>query len=314
MYEINRFPQIIYHLKNISSMFVDKGSHYMMFCVFCNDATRKDNPSHGHCYVSKELPVYYCHRCNSAGTILKLLFYTNFQDSDTINQLKGFVKFNFVKDYIYQKQTPKTNYYDTVRYVKNKIFNINKEDLELFENYVYQRLGCINYSEFFIYPDYINPYNNEVNLLSVCFNNNVNQFIEGRFINPFQNLRYKKNKQHYHYYFQEWSFEKINNVIIAEGIFDLLNTYIYNKFDKGFYLSMSGKRYLTMLESLIYRDLLTKECRINLIFDNDNNYIQSTIWKCRRLTETINNNIEIVGYKPLENFKDIGEYPSLEKI
>ncbi|MCF7910819.1 hypothetical protein K9L16_04045, partial [Candidatus Pacearchaeota archaeon] len=56
MYELNKIQPILYHLDHISNIFADKGSHYSMFCPFCNDATRKNNPQHGHCYVSKNLP------------------------------------------------------------------------------------------------------------------------------------------------------------------------------------------------------------------------------------------------------------------
>ena len=317
MYDINKFPQILYHLKNISNIFADKGSHINMFCPFCNDATRKPNPSHGHCYISKELPVYYCHRCGEAGTIMKLLFYTEFDDIDTINQLKGFIKFNFVKDYVYQKVEKKVDYRDLIKFINYKINNINHDHLSKFEDYVNYRLGHINYGKFLLYPDFIKPFEKtDYQLLSACFNNSLNQFIEGRFINPIQKMRYNKNKQNYQYFFQNWDFERINEIVITEGAFDLLNIYLYeNKFNKDtFYLSMSGKRYITVLESLIYQELLLKSCRIHIIFDNDNKYMNSTINKCKNLVNTINTDIDIFGWKPYNLFKDVGQYPILTKI
>lgn len=315
MYNIDNFPQIRYHLKNISSIFDDKGNHFAIFCPFCNDSTRKPDPNHGHCYISKELPVYYCHRCDSAGTILKLLISTDFDDIDTINQLKSFVKFNFVKDHLYQKPKHKVDYYDTINFIKRKIFNIDNQELEKFNNYVKIRLGNINYSKFLIYPDYLKPYKNlSYDLLTVCFNNRANNFIEGRFVNPINNLRYKRNEKAI-YYFQKWDFEAIENIIITEGVFDLLNIYIYNNmFNNSFYLSMSGKRYLSILEQILYQELLFKSCRVNLVFDNDNKYIERTLWKCRLLVKDINNDIEVVGWKPNYLFKDAGQYPLLTKV
>jgi len=315
-FKIDKFPQIHYHLKNISkNMFVDKGSHYMMFCPFCNDATRKPNPSHGHLYLSKEIPVYFCHRCDSAGSILKLLIETNFDDLDTINQLKSYVKYNFIKDHLYQKPKHKTNYYDTINFVKNKIFNLEPQELEKFNEYLKLRLGTINYSKFLIYPNYLKPYKKlSYGLLSVCFNNRENDFIEGRFINPINNIRYQRNDKAI-YYFQNWDFENINNIVISEGAFDLLNVYIYtNYFKNGFYLAMSGKRYLSILEKILYQELLFKSCQINLIFDNDNKYIESTLWKCKTLVKTINTNIDIIGWVPYHTFKDTGQYPILVQV
>ena len=207
MYNIDRFIPVVYHLKYISNIFIDKGNHYQMFCPFCNDATRRDNPNHGHCYVSKELPVYYCHRCGASGTILSLLIYTDFDDIDTINSLKQFVKYNFVKDHLYQSTPKKVDQYQTHQFIKNKIFNMNKQELDLFEKYVYLRLGEINYARFLIYPDYVNLTDKETHkLLSVCFNNNYNQFIESRFVNPVGKLRYKKNNKNLQYFFQKWDF------------------------------------------------------------------------------------------------------------
>lgn len=318
MYNIKDYPQIEYHLKNISNIFEDKNSHIVIFCPYCGDATRKQNPNHGHCYISKNLPVYYCHRCDSAGSILKLLIDTNFDDINTINQLKSFIKYNFIKDYLYyQKPKYKSDYYSTLKFIKNKIFSLNQQELKTFNNYVKLRLGDINYSKFLIYPNYIKPYQKlNYDLLAVCFNNRNNDFIEGRFIEPINNIRYKRSDKAI-YYFQNWNFEDISDIVITEGTFDLLNIYIYNNlFNKlsTFYLSMSGKRYLSILEQILYQELLFKKCRINLIFDNDNKYIKPTIWKCKMLIQNINNSIEIIGWTPHYTFKDAGQYPLLIKV
>lgn len=317
MYDLNKFIPIIYHLKNISSIFEDKGNHYQIFCPFCNDSTRRHNPTHGHCYVSKELPVYYCHRCGASGTILSLLIYTDFKDVDTINSIKQFVKYNFVKDHLYNT-TPKTiSTQQTHQFIKSKIYNMGEYELDLFENYIYSRLGEVNYSRFLIYPDHINISGNEsADLLSVCFNNNHNQFIESRFVNPIGKIRYKKNNKNFQYFFQEWDFENVNNIIITEGVFDILNIYLYNNiFERhSFYLSMGGKKYLGTIESLLYQELLFGEYQINLIFDNDNKYIIPTLLKCKRMIGVINNNITLKGWTPIQTLNDVGDYPALVEV
>ena len=99
MFDIKKFGSILNHLQHLSGLFKDKGSHYMMFCQFCNDATRKPNPTHGHLYVSKSLPVFHCFRCGVSGTLLRLLVETDFDDEDALNQLKKFHNFKIQKDY-----------------------------------------------------------------------------------------------------------------------------------------------------------------------------------------------------------------------
>ena len=93
MFNIDKFHSIIHHLQSISlNMFKSVKQHYMMFCPFCDDANRKaGHISHGHCYISKEYPVFYCQRCSTGGSILKLLLFTDFNDEETINLLKQFI-------------------------------------------------------------------------------------------------------------------------------------------------------------------------------------------------------------------------------
>ena len=67
---------IIKLLKDKSKAFYQSSTEIIVFCPFCNDATRKGPgkvPSHGHLYISLNEPVYHCQRCKTSGHIVTLL-------------------------------------------------------------------------------------------------------------------------------------------------------------------------------------------------------------------------------------------------
>lgn len=316
MFDLEKMPSIIHHLELISKdMFVDKGSHYMFFCPFCDDATRKANPNHGHCYISKSLPVFYCHRCNIAGSILKLLIHTDFEDTEILTYLKSFIKYNFVKDYIYDKPKQLYNKYYLYKTIYQQIKNISQQDITTFNKYLYQRLGSFNYINFLLYPTYVKPFkNNNTSVLTVGANNSFNNFISARLINPIGKVRYYTMPNSW-YFFQEFRFNNITDIIITEGFFDLLNIYLYtNYFSNGFYISCSGKNYLSVLESLILQELLIGKYNIHFILDNDNKYYNFLKNKGERLINILNNDLTLTIWKPISILNDTGDYPLIEKV
>jgi hypothetical protein len=112
MFNIDKFPEIINHLKDISpSMFKDVKNEFMIHCPYCNDSKREKASNHGHLYIAKDKPVFHCHLCNCDGTILKLLIDTGFTDKDCIDLLKNFVKYNFTsKDLYFIKHEKKIDF------------------------------------------------------------------------------------------------------------------------------------------------------------------------------------------------------------
>lgn len=327
MYDLTKLPSISHHLSSIAGgMWVDKGSHYNSFCPFCDDQTRKYNPSHGHLYVAKILPVFICHRCSASGSILKLLAFTNFDDQETLNYLRSILKFNFSKDYFSSnKPKIKQTTQQLSKVITEKIKSVDENSLNIFNSYLYSRLGTINYSKFLLYPEFIQP-NDKINqkVLSVAFNNSLNNYCGARLINQIGKIRYKTQKDAY-YFFQPYDFENINNIIISEGLFDILNIYLYNNtfsHRDSFYMSISGKNYISAIEKLICQELLIGKFNINLIIDIDEKYNTSNStktyinilkYKAEKICNKLNQNISISIYKPVEGLKDIGEYPLLIK-
>lgn len=293
----------------------------MMFCPFCDDANRKAGYiSHGHCYVSKDYPVFYCQRCSTGGSILKLLLFTDFNDEETINLLKQYINTNVVKDfYNFKKNKSKKDldFRSCQEFIKKSYYefeNKYKDHYNYYKWYLNNRLGLIDYYYFLMYPNFIDI--NKTYFLSIGFFNRDGEVSTNRILTDNNKInRYKSNR---YYYFQEKKFNnKYTNIVLTEGVFDCIKIALYNidfNLNDTFYYSINGKNYLNILEELILEYLLLGDYCINLIFDNDVKNIERYIFKCQKLVELYNNNIIINGWKPISSFEDAGEFPVLIKV
>ena len=97
MFDIKQFPEIISHLQFYSSVFTDKGNELIVFCPYCDDATRKVNPTHGHCYIANNMPVFHCFRCGASGSLVRLLIFTGFENTDIIEYLSKISNYKGIK-------------------------------------------------------------------------------------------------------------------------------------------------------------------------------------------------------------------------
>lgn len=264
MYDLTKIYDIKDHLKSISPTFDEVGDHYIICCPYCDDAIRKPIIDHGHCYISKTIPVFYCHRCDSTGTILDLLKITEYNNEQILHDLKQIVKFKIDKNYLRINKSNK----DIIKvkdFIYKKIKEIGKEKLNIYYDYLQRRIGWVDYMKFLLFPDIIE------NQLVVGFMNYDGDIISYRFIQN-NNKRYKKESG-YSYYFQQ--IDKINqyqNVIICEGQFDLISLYLYNiQFDNSnsFYLCCNGKNYINVVKMLLHNYLFLSNVNIYIVFDND---------------------------------------------
>ena len=316
-YDLSKLPQILYYIKSVSGGRLDnKGTHFATYCPYCGDQFRRHNPSHGHLYISKTLPLFYCHKCSASGTILRLLVEMDFDDQETLNYLKSIMKFNFVKDYIKDRPKTKFNQKKLTESITNKIKKISPENLNVFNDYLTSRLGVIPYTKFLLYPTLIQP-NDKIKqeFLAVGFNNSNSIFVGARLMKQVGKIRYKTNPNSL-YYFQEFNFEKITNIILSEGVFDILNIYLYTthfSYKDTFFMSMSGKNYLSVLERLIIQDLLIGDFHIHFVLDSDNKYSKFLKFKAGKLASLFNPNIKISVWKPVEPLNDLGDFPLMEK-
>lgn len=312
MLDIQNIPPIITHLQTISKIYkVIRKDQISIHCPYCDDAHRPNAASHGHLYIHTSNCVFYCFRCDSSGTLLKLLLTTNFKDESILKSLSNNIKYIFSKDYYSFKKKHKL--FDIKQKIKTEIIKLTQNNIHEylnFQNYIFQRLGeNIDFSDFLICPGKL--FNN-----SCCdFYNLETELIIQRHIKQVGKYRFKLNqKSSGLYYFQEKNFEKHQRIVLTEGPFDLLNLYIYNSdFKDCIFFSVSGKKYINIIERLILEDLLIGNYEINLIFDSDNNRCSNYIYRAKMLCSQLNSDISIRGFMPLIK-GDVGDYPAVIEV
>lgn len=310
MFDILKIHPIINHLKSISNYYKESGKEIITYCSYCDDATRI-KADHGHLYISKDAPVFHCFRCSSSGNLIRLLVDTGFQNDEILNYLAQFIKYKTTKDYYKtKKKTTRLKQIKETIINKNILFEVNhKEKFKIYQNYLFSRLGQIDYSQFLISPSF---YNGKV---SCTFTNSENEDIVLRLIESDEKFRYHLNPNTSgKYYFQEKNFEKCQRVVMAEGPFDILNLYLYNsEFKNCYFISLNGKKYTSAVEALILEDFLIGDLEIDFVFDADVSNYKTYLYRARLLAKQYNQNVIIKGYKPIAG-KDTGDYPSVLEI
>jgi hypothetical protein len=305
--DITKISSIINHLKNISGYYKESSNEIIIFCPYCDDATRI-KADHGHLYISKTMPVFNCFRCSSSGNLIRILIDTGFDDEEILKYLSTFIKYKVIKDYYkIKKNIPKLKQIQNTIIQKNIDFEYNfRNDFRKYKQYLYNRLGTIDFSKFLISPTF---YNEQISCL---FTNSDNEDIT---------IRSVENKQFHiipensgKYFFQEKDFEKYQQIVLAEGAFDIIPLYLYNsEFANSYFISLNGKKYISTIEELILSDFLIRPIIINLIFDTEVKNYGMYMYRAKLLAKQYNENIMIRGWKPLI-LKDTGDFPSVIEI
>ena len=316
MINVNQIPSIVDHLQNISQIYkVINQNQIQILCPFCDDSQRTKAHEHGHLYIQSEDYIFHCFRCEASGTLLKLLISTEFKDYDIIQQLSKNIKYNFGKDYYHSNSIIKPNQRNKLKenITQGILYTLqnNQKKYYEFKNYLFNRLGNnIDFSDFLIYPGNIQTFN------TCDFYNSESELVLQRYISNQSSFRFKINKTSSQlYYFQDKDFEKYQRIVLTEGPFDMLNLYLYNYLFKDcIFFSISGKKYTSIIEKLIYQDLFIGNYQINLIFDSDVKNYFSYIYKARQLVEYLNPDIEVKGYIPLFENSDVGDYPGVIEV
>lgn len=310
MFNLLSFHQIINHIKHISpNMFHNKGNEINIHCPFCNDATRPNAHSHGHLYLSIKSPVFHCFRCNTSGILISFLLETGFNDEETLNELKKYVKFKFSKDHFYgaKHNIDFTQLYSKINENTRKFQMNYPQDYMYFREYIKNRLGnVVNIDNFLMYPDYLSD-----SLLSIAFLNSDKLLSCWRNINRKQSsMRYKIHSGNY--YFQQKNFDKYKQIVVSEGPFDILNMYLYvNIFKDAFFIAINSSRYIKEVESFIIKYAFIGEYEFNIVFDQNINY-KSVIYKLKYLNY-LNTNINFRYWLPVLS-KDVGEFPKIMEL
>ena len=314
MFDLMSLAPVIDHLKNISKFFSDKGNEIIIHCPFCDDSSRPNASRHGHCYLSKTHPVFHCFRCSSSGTLLKLLVETDFQDEEIFEYLKQILSYKFIKNYKYRmkkKETSKTDEIYDMIINQNLLFaQTNKYKFDIYKQYLKERIGDVDYIKFLITPGFFQ------NKLTCNFHNRNSELVIQRLIETDKsNYRYHINRNSDGlYYFQEKDFEKFTRLVFTEGPFDMISLYLYNSiFKDSFFISINGKKYISVLEQFIIEDLLIGNYEVNFIFDADVLDYKRYLYRARMLIKNYNPDIELKGYKPLIQ-KDTADFPAVLEL
>jgi hypothetical protein len=180
----------------------------------------------------------------------------------------------------------------------------NKNEYDIFSEYIYERTGIKDFCEFFILPKILNE-----NL--ICeFYDSYGKCVVKRTVGS--DSRYFDNKGKY--FFQELDFAAKNRIVVAEGPFDIINMYLYTpQFKNCVFISINGKNYRRNIENLILSDLLVGTFEINLVFDNDNRNYNYDLFGIRRNSKILNRDITVKGWLPIIG-KDTGDYPVVKEI
>jgi hypothetical protein len=305
-YNLDQFSEIVYHLKNISTIYKDQNDWVQIFCQYCNDSTRSVNPNHGHMYVAKEFPFCLCFRCDTHISLIKLLVDTGFTNESIIRKLKA-----YKNNYTYYN-------YDENKFSKNNklqfsnIYNSFKKDhpeaFEFFSNYINCRIMNVNPIKFGIYPSI-----NQHNQLLCNFVNYDNNLVTSRVLSN-SNVRYLNSKNKDYYYFQDIdNIDEYSSVVVCEGVFDCINLYKYSHFKNSFFIAINGRFYQRSVEDIIKRFLLINKIHFNIIFDIDISDKLKIKKKILKNVNEINPKITFSFYQPIYT-KDVSELMLYEGI
>lgn len=316
MFNIEQYPSILLHFKSLSRIFKRHSSGwYEIFCPYCDDATRKANPNHGHFNLSPDAPFGHCFRCGAAYSLYKILIDTGFKNNKILDEISKFgnitynsskkIKFNSIdnQDLLTYKLI------DILTNFKQKYF----KDYLKFEDYIYKRCFEIDPVEYLLIPNYVQN-NLTVKILNKSGKTVTNRFIESS--NPSKRYFIPNDKPLY--YFQ--NIENIieyENIIICEGAFDLINLHKYNntfnRYD-SFYISIGGSNYKTAIQSIVSNFLLIGNYTINIVLDNDRlDYLDQLSQSIIQSTIILNPQLEFNFYKP-SLFKDVSDCCLIELI
>lgn len=309
MFLLESYPSILLHFKSLSRIFKKNSSGwYELFCPYCDDATRKINPNHGHFNLAPDYPFAHCFRCGIKVGLVKVLKDTNFPDLDLIYKIANENKIVYNSSKKIQLVKTNNNISAKLALYTQNFYSKYKDDFLLFRNYINKRCGEINPLDYFLIPNYI-QHQPVVQIL-----NSNNKICTNRFI-------YETEKRYYIpperslYYFQTINdIISYDNIVFCEGAFDLINLHKYNsKFKNAFFIAIGGSNYKTAISSIVSNFLLIGNYMINIVFDKNVNNIDNLCQQIMSSIAVLNPNINFKFFIPIL-YKDVSDCNLLEQI
>lgn len=310
MFVIDSYPEIIMHLKALSTIFKKESSGwYSMFCPYCDDAVRKPNPRHGHFHVAPTYPFAHCFRCGTKVGLHKLLIDTGFKDARIIKKLKSVGSFTYShsKGIKSNKQYSEGVLFEKLKEQYSAFYDRYPNGLEIYYSYIYERCVDVNPIRFYMVPTM------ESNILGVRFLNYDGNIVTTRLINSA--IRYKNPTIRHPYYFQDISkLFDYKDVVIMEGAFDAVNLYCYYpKFKDAFFLAIGGNNYSGTATELITNYLLIGHYNIHIVLDQGLQRMKKIINTTNNIINQLNTEIHTAFYLPTVS-KDVSECMFLNQI
>jgi len=312
MFDINNYPSIILHLKTISRRYHIHSSGWIeCFCPYCDDGTRKLNPSHGHFYIGSNIAYCHCFRCGIKLGLYKFLIDTSFSDTSLIEQLKHLSGFVYNKSKISGIKTHNTSRIQIFEKINNQynwMKNNHPDQLQRYFTYLKSRCLDIDPFKFFLLPSYKN------NNLQVQFLNYNGELITARNIDNAK-VRYEIFGSQKYYYFQDLlNVDIYNSIIITEGAFDIINLYnYYYPFKDSFFICIGGNNYKGIVTDIINSLLLIGKYIIRIVLDRGLKFQTQIINSILNAVNILNPEIILEFYLPSLS-KDVSELMLLVRI
>ncbi len=310
MFNLNNYEEVLFHIQSRLKRCKKQGSGwYETFCIYCDDAVRKFNPSHGHFHISPSYPFCHCFRCGTRQGLDKFLVDIGFQNQAILQQIKSFSGFTYnqtrltgisIGESLVETQSKVEGQYSW--FIQNNISELNE-----FFQYVYYRCLDIDPLKFFLFP-----YNYKGDL-QVRFMNYNGELIAGRNIkgkNRYQIIGSKR-----YYYFQNiMNIDRYENIVVTEGGFDLINLYsYYYPFKDSFFISIGGNNYKGIIVDLINSFLLIGKYNIRVVFDRGLKFQDRIVSSIINQSNILNPEITFEFFLPIVS-KDVSEIMMLDKL
>jgi len=258
----------------------ETNNEYVIRCPYCGDS--KKNLQKGHLNISKTIPVFRCVRCEESGSIQKLLFDLNgvkyrlktLVKPDRLNHLKE-IKFTNTK--ILDKKSfiiPELDL-NTFKYKHRYLYSriLNKKILDsIKDNMIYDLRLFVELNNISI-PEEKN------NLFTFLHNNFIGFLSYNHSTVIFRNIDSSSDFRYYIWKLDDFLndfflLEKLTeekkevNLVVGEGIFDIINAYTYEK-NVDLFVNASGKLFERAIKFVMINKCITYFNKIIILGDDD---------------------------------------------
>jgi len=292
-----------------------KSKNIICRCPWCEYGQNKD---HYHLYISTEFPIFHCFHsdCQQSGTIKKL-----FRKIEGKDISEKYVNPDKIKQYAKER----TRVQENEIIVKNLILpEIDEDRFKAKSMYMRERLkfsninlkdikGLIFDVKEFLTINKIVIDEKMFRMVDYLHQNFVGFLTENQSVAIFRNINKDSSFNHFKYQLQESNFldyYKIsgnninsNNIVLAEGIFDIFSESIFDsigiKNNTRLYASALSTSYESLIKSIVFHE---QEFKLNVSILSDNNIGLDYYRKIKRFNKHIIESLSVYYNKSGKDF------------